>query len=434
MILQYPDGDGGLRYLDFGGGGEDYSLPTASESVKGGVKIGDGLAMDGDTLSVTLSSDSDAQQMKSFGQIVTVPTTATALPDDLTQLADWQVINAASNGYVFVVLPKKLVTGNYRIAHLHNVDDYSLIYSKDDFVDSASATLGYEIVTLGTGIYALQIPAAAIHWRGSNTQLVIHGEREATDSSETSFVPGYGLEMDGDTLNVTLPVGGSGSTYVLPVASDYTLPVASANVLGGVKIGNGLQMNGDTLNVTLQTPAVTEYTLPTASRNVKGGVKVGDGLEMDGETLNCTVDAFYKYRGAAEDDGNGYPDVEDKSVRDIYDISVHDEPNQYYYHWDGFDWRDLQNPDARMTPYNHGEMKRCIGDIWYDGAFLYVKAYETATNPDDDPNNKTDVYPWDERIFRIDTPMDWTKNTMKTPPFLLGTESSTVEGSMWLSV
>lgn len=229
MILQYPDGNGGLRYLDFGGGGEGYSLPTASESVKGGVKIGDGLVMDGDTLSVTLSSDSDAQQMKSFGQIVTVPTAATALPEDLTQLADWQVINAVSNGYVFVVLPKTFATGNYRIAHLHNVDDYSLIYSKDDFVDSANATLGYEIVTLGTGIYALQIPAAAIHWRGSNTQLVIHGERETADSSETSFVPGYGLEMDGDTLNVTLQTS---------TVTEYTLPTASANVKGGVKTGD----------------------------------------------------------------------------------------------------------------------------------------------------------------------------------------------------
>ena len=38
--------------------GESYTLPTASATVKGGVKIGDGLQMDGDTLSVTLQSGS----------------------------------------------------------------------------------------------------------------------------------------------------------------------------------------------------------------------------------------------------------------------------------------------------------------------------------------------------------------------------------------
>lgn len=68
----------------------------------------------------------------------------------------------------------------------------------------------------------------------------------------------------------------------------YTLPTASANTKGGVKIGDGLTMDGEVLKNTNPTPP-TPYTLPTASDNIKGGVKVGDGLAMDGETLNCTV-------------------------------------------------------------------------------------------------------------------------------------------------
>ena len=36
-----------------GGGGSSYTLPTASETVKGGVKIGAGLSMEGDTLNNT---------------------------------------------------------------------------------------------------------------------------------------------------------------------------------------------------------------------------------------------------------------------------------------------------------------------------------------------------------------------------------------------
>lgn len=38
------------------GGGETYTLPTANATTKGGVKIGNGLAMDGETLNVTLSA------------------------------------------------------------------------------------------------------------------------------------------------------------------------------------------------------------------------------------------------------------------------------------------------------------------------------------------------------------------------------------------
>ena len=62
----------------------------------------------------------------------------------------------------------------------------------------------------------------------------------------------------------------------------YTLPTASTETKGGIKVGNGLTMNGETLNNSNPTP----YSLPTASTETKGGVKVGTGLTMDGETLN----------------------------------------------------------------------------------------------------------------------------------------------------
>ena len=57
----------------------------------------------------------------------------------------------------------------------------------------------------------------------------------------------------------------------------YTLPTASADTKGGVKIGTGLTMEGETLKNSNPTP----YTLPAASGETLGGVKVGDGLEID---------------------------------------------------------------------------------------------------------------------------------------------------------
>ena len=50
-------------------GGESYSLPTASETVKGGVKVGTGLSMSGDTLNVTLTA----------GESYTLPTASTTV-------------------------------------------------------------------------------------------------------------------------------------------------------------------------------------------------------------------------------------------------------------------------------------------------------------------------------------------------------------------
>ena len=56
--------------------------------------------------------------------------------------------------------------------------------------------------------------------------------------------------------------------------SSYTLPTASANTKGGVKVGSGLTMDGETLKAD-------GYTLPTASDETLGGVKVGSGLSID---------------------------------------------------------------------------------------------------------------------------------------------------------
>ena len=62
------------------------------------------------------------------------------------------------------------------------------------------------------------------------------------------------------------------------IPNAYTLPVASASVLGGVKAGTGVEI--DELGVI--SVVVDAYQLPTASAFVSGGVKIGAGLSIDG--------------------------------------------------------------------------------------------------------------------------------------------------------
>ena len=70
---------------------------------------------------------------------------------------------------------------------------------------------------------------------------------------------------------------------IIPTPTPYTLPTASAETKGGVKVGSGLSMDGETLNAT-------GYTLPTASAETKGGVKVGTGLEINDGVLSVTAE------------------------------------------------------------------------------------------------------------------------------------------------
>lgn len=76
---------------------------------------------------------------------------------------------------------------------------------------------------------------------------------------------------DLSTIGAEISAGGGGG---------YTLPTASAETKGGIKVGAGLSMEGETLVNNNPTPA-TPYTLPTASAETLGGVKVGSNLSID---------------------------------------------------------------------------------------------------------------------------------------------------------
>lgn len=83
------------------------------------------------------------------------------------------------------------------------------------------------------------------------------------------------------TIDDAISSGGGGG---------YTLPTASAETKGGVKIGSGLSMSGEVLNNANPTP----YSLPTASGEVLGGVKIGDGLSItDGVVKNTALSSIY---------------------------------------------------------------------------------------------------------------------------------------------
>lgn len=99
-------------------------------------------------------------------------------------------------------------------------------------------------------------------------------EEAYTDSAPTigEITGGCKLVIGVDTVAKTF-------TYLIRTAaggSEYVLPTASADTLGGVKIGAGLTITEGVLSVS------------TASADTLGGIKVGTGLTMTEGVLSVS--------------------------------------------------------------------------------------------------------------------------------------------------
>ena len=130
---------------------------------------------------------------------------------------------------------------------------------------------------------------------GSNTTsnnaiLTLRDANNNDDDIEIAGSGGTTVTWDGAnnriTLGSTAPVqpdwdatSGLGEILNKPtIPSEYTLPIAAAGTLGGIKVGANLSI--DVNGVLSANPG--SYTLPVADATTLGGIKVGSGLSIDG--------------------------------------------------------------------------------------------------------------------------------------------------------
>lgn len=180
------------------------------------------------------------------------------------------------------------------------------------------------------------------------------------DGSARAYVVPFGFGDEG--------TGGSGSSYVLPIATKYAL--------GGVRVGEGLTINPANGILNCTATGGSSYTLPTASPSTKGGIKVGTGLSMAGETLNCIVQGGETY-------------------------SLVDKDNQI----DGLMW---WQDKAKLDTLESGELNK-IESITIDGHIQNV----TNKNADLDLSayaKKKDI----TRVFRYKGTVIWTSQLPTT--------------------
>lgn len=170
-----------------------YTLPTASTSTKGGIIIGGGLSMNGDTLNVTLETGSNYVA----GNNITIDgNTITAADTNTT----YSVASTSANG---------LMSSSDK-AKLNNL---------------ASITAAGEFITITGGTI-----------KSANTT---YGDASTIAS---------GLMSAADKIKLN---------NIAASANNYTLPTASTSTKGGVKIGSGLKMSGDTLSVDSSSSVLT---------------------------------------------------------------------------------------------------------------------------------------------------------------------------------
>ena len=130
---------------------------------------------------------------------------------------------------------------------------------------------------------------------GSNTTsnnaiLTLRDANNNDDDIEIAGSGGTTVTWDGPnnriTLGSTAPVqpdwnatSGLGEILNKPsIPSAYTLPIAAAGTLGGIKVGANLSIDVD----GVLSANAGGYTLPAADATTLGGIKVGSGLSIDG--------------------------------------------------------------------------------------------------------------------------------------------------------
>lgn len=312
--VKYGDGVTAWISLAYAGGGGSYTLPTASPTVLGGVKIdnntilidGTGVISANAALHVKLLVRNATGSTIAKGKAVyvngangtnvtialaqanaesTSSQTLGLVEADILTGADGYVLTqgalagldttAAANEGDPVYLSPTVAGGLvYGIANKPSAPSH-LVYmgtvSRKNLNNGEifiKVQNGYELEELHNVKITTPVNNNVLRY-DSVTSLWINDVLPLPTASTTVL---GGVKVDGTSITIN----GSG---VISGASTYTLPTASTTVLGGVKIdGTTITINGS--GVISGTPA---YTLPTASTTVLGGVKVdGTSITING--------------------------------------------------------------------------------------------------------------------------------------------------------
>ena len=208
----------------------NYTLPTASDTVKGGIKVGSGLTMNGEVLSATGGGMADSVE---WDNVLSKPEFATVATsgayDDLTGKPSLAKV-ATSGSYTDLSNKPTIPTVDVTIGDVYNVSDTGANY----VATSTTPTWDKLSETVDLSGYAT---TAAMNSALGNKVDKVSGKALSTNDYTTA------------EKNKLAGIAAS--------ANNYSLPAATSSVLGGVKTSTGITNSSGTISVTYGTAAGT---------------------------------------------------------------------------------------------------------------------------------------------------------------------------------
>jgi hypothetical protein len=290
---------GGIR-VSQGGSGGSYTLPSASASRLGGIKVGDNIIISPDgTISVAPPfsgnyndlSNKPAQFSGNYNDLSNKPAVVT----DISQLTDNSHLLSANPNLDLTAVTTNIVPADNEVQSLGSPTKRW----KDLYISGNTIYLG-EVT--------LEVTSGGLHVDG---QPLVYDIPLATQTKAGAVKPGTGLTLDADgTLNATgvasyndLTDKPTIPTKVSELANDlgflttweniavsYTAPYNPAP--GAMWFDLGAETAFIYYN-NVWTPLIplthTDYVLPVASTAHLGGVKIGDNINID-ETGTISVE------------------------------------------------------------------------------------------------------------------------------------------------
>lgn len=257
----------------------NYTLPTASDTVKGGIKVGTGLTMNGEVLSATGGGMADSVE---WDNVLSKPEFATVATsgayNDLTGRPSLATV-ATSGSYADLsnkpTIPTVDVTKSYVDTQLATKANASNVYTKAE-VDSKVSSV-YRVkgsVASYANLPTVDVTIGDVYnVNDTGANYVATSTTPTWDKlSETVDLSGYATTaaMNSALGNKVDKVSGkalSTNDYttaeknklagIAASANNYSLPAATSSVLGGVKTSTGITNSSGTISVTYGTAAGT---------------------------------------------------------------------------------------------------------------------------------------------------------------------------------
>ena len=258
-----------------------YTLPTASSSVKGGIKVGTGLTMSSETLnhsnSITAKTayGSTSTTASANGGSITVTDIKYDAQGHITGSTD-RTITLSQTTYTLAGLMGSAAKGSatqpvYWNGSAWTNTTYTLgksVPADAKFTDTvytlptASSTLGgvktTSTVSATTGLTACPIIDGVVYYKDTNNTYTLAGLVGSTvigTATNPIYWDGTKFVKTTYTLGKSVPADAKFTDTV------YTLPTASSSVLGGIKLGTGLTAASDgTVNVSVGGATITLKT------------------------------------------------------------------------------------------------------------------------------------------------------------------------------